>query len=61
MRYPTAPVGWDPVYAVVIPAPGGGPGTFEVVATPLNGDNGGDPITTKKPKGKGGKKKKGGP
>jgi len=41
---PTPPPGWGAAYAINIPGPGG-PGTFEVRATPANGDNGGNPLT----------------
>lgn len=41
---PQPPAGWT--YAVNIPGPSGVPGTFQVVATPNNGDNGGQPVTS---------------
>ncbi|MBI2154362.1 MAG: prepilin-type N-terminal cleavage/methylation domain-containing protein [Candidatus Rokubacteria bacterium] len=42
---PTPPLGWAAPYTILIPGPGG-PGTFQIIATPLNGDNGGNPLTS---------------
>ena len=41
---PIPPPGWGAAYAITIPGPAG-PGTFEVRATPTNGDNSGNPLT----------------
>ena len=38
--FPAPPGGWGAAYAIIIPGPLGG-GSFQVVATPTNGDNGG--------------------
>ena len=38
--WPTPPAGWTTPYTVNIPGPGG-PGTFQVLTTPANGDNAG--------------------
>jgi prepilin-type N-terminal cleavage/methylation domain-containing protein len=50
-QFPIPPPGWCAVspctendYVITIPGPGG-PNTFEVRATPFNGDNGGNPVT----------------
>jgi len=50
--FPVPPAGWCPAapcgpmdYVITIPGPSG-PGTFEVRATPTNGDNGGAPLTS---------------
>ena len=37
---PVPPAGWGAAYVIAVPGPGG-PGTFQVSATPTNGDNGG--------------------
>ena len=49
--FPVPPAGWCPAapcgpldYVITIPGPAG-PGTFEVRATPTNGDNGGAALT----------------
>lgn len=42
--WPLPPAGWGAAYGVAIPGPGG-PGTFQVSATPTNGDNGNVAVT----------------
>ena len=43
--FPPPPGGWGAAYVINIPGPTG-PGSFQIVATPTNGDNGGAAVVS---------------